>query len=135
MLVRKARTDECRQYTEMSRSDNVRYWEDTDFVGSLQNDDVVFFVAEEHRVIIGYILGFILPTKRSEALIHETRVQREHRGKRIGTLLVNAFCKEAFNKGAEVVLAEIAPEHLKFYGESCRFKETNKWIEVARRKE
>jgi ribosomal protein S18 acetylase RimI-like enzyme len=135
MLVRKARTDDSEQCMEIFKLDNENYWEDLDFKNSVQQDNVIFLVAEESDVIFGYILGFILPTKRSEALVHETRVHGEERGKGIGTMLVNAFCEEAFSKGAKVVLAEIAPEHLKFYGERCRFKETNKWIEVARRKD
>ena len=135
MLVRKARTDDAKRCLEIFRSDNGKYWEVSDFRNSVQHDDVIFLVAEENDAVIGYILGFILPTKRSEALIHETRVHREQRRKGIGTTLVNASCEEAFSKGAKVVLAEIAHEHLKFYGESRKFKETNKWIEVARRKD
>jgi ribosomal protein S18 acetylase RimI-like enzyme len=135
MLVRKAKTDDAKQCLEIFKSDDGKYWEDSDFRNSVQHDDVIFLVAEENGVIIGYVLGFILPTKRSEALIHETRVHREERRNGIGTMLVDAFCEEAFSKGAKVVLAEIAPAHLKFYGESCGFKKTNEWIEVARRKD
>jgi len=102
---------------------------------SAEHDDVIFLVAEEDSRIIGYILGFVMPTRRKEAMLVETRVHKEERGRGIGTKLVDAFCKEAFARGAKEVEAEVEPELLKFYRDACGFKEVHKWIEVGRKKE
>jgi ribosomal protein S18 acetylase RimI-like enzyme len=68
-------------------------------------------------------------------MLIETRVHKEERGKRIGTNLVDAFCREAFARGAKVVDAEVEPQHLRFYRDACSFKEVHQWIEVERKKE
>jgi len=135
MLIRKAKVDDAKHCFELFTSDKEQYWEVEDFEKSATNDDVIFFVAERDSKIIGYIIGFIVPTKRAEATIHETRVHESERQKGIGTKLVDAFCEEAFKMGAKIVLIEIAPEDLKFYGDACGFKEVNKWIEVAKKKD
>jgi ribosomal protein S18 acetylase RimI-like enzyme len=135
MIVREAEKDDARGCIDLCRSDGVSYWRSSDFEGSSESDNAIFFVAEEGSEIIGYVLGFILPTKRTEALLHETRIKKQERGKEIGTKLVNAFCEEAFGKGAEVVLAEIEPNLLGFYAESCGFEERGQWIEVGRQRD
>lgn len=83
---------------------------------------------------MGYSLGFIVPTKRTEALMHETRVDLKCRGKKVGTKLVDAVCKTLFSQGVEVIYAMIEPKLKPFYINSCKFKETGKWIEVEKRK-
>lgn len=110
------------------------YWLPEDFEKSIEDGDVIFLIVEENGEVVGYVQGFILPTKRTEALIHETRVRTQERSKGIGTKLVDAFCNEAFIRGADVVLAEISPDLLGFYRDSCGFSQRGEWIEVARQK-
>ena len=135
MLIRKAAKEDSEECMRLFELNNEKYWEISDFSSSAEHADVIFLVAEEGGRIVGYILGFVIPTRRNEAMIHETRVHRKERGKGIGTKLVDAFCNEAFARGAKEVDAEVAPKHLKFYRDACNFKELHKWIEVGRKKE
>lgn len=132
MRVRDGRPNDAEECLKLQTLDNEKLWEALDFRNSAHHDDVIFLVAEEDSELLGYILGYITPTKRSEALIHETRVHRRMRRKGIGTKLVNAFCEKSFEKGAKVILAETAPEGITFYCGACGFKEIDSWIEVAR---
>lgn len=135
MIIRKGKPEDAEACLGIFRLDKETYWEATDFEKSARDNDVVFLVAEENRRIVGYILGFVVPTKRTEALIHETRVERRTRRQGIGTELVNAFCEEIFRRGVEVIYAEIEPELLSFYVDACKFEESGKWIEVAKKEE
>jgi len=135
MLIRKGTredSDECMRLFEL---DNEKYWEISDFRSSAEHADVIFLVAEEDSRIVGYILGFVMPTRRKEAMLVETRVHKKERGRGIGTKLVDAYCREAFAMGAKEVEAEVEPQHLKFYRDACGFKELHKWIEVGKNKE
>jgi ribosomal protein S18 acetylase RimI-like enzyme len=107
MMIRKASKTDTEGCYSLVQSDGDSYWRLEDLVQSTTNEDAIFLVAEEGGGIIGYIQGYILPTKRTEAMIHETRVKVQRRGHGIGVELVCAFCEEAFNRGVEVVLAEI----------------------------
>ena len=135
MLIRKGTEEDSEECMKLYKLDNEKYWEISDFRSSAEHADVIFLVAEEDSRIVGYILGFVTPTKREEALLIETRVHKEERGRGTGTKLVDAFCKEAFARGAKAVDALIEPQHLKFYRDACNFKEVHKWIEVDRKKE
>lgn len=134
MIIRKGKAEDAKNCVRISELDKESHWEITDFEESTKDEDVIFLVAEEDKKVIGYILGFIVPTKKTEALIHETRVHKDYRGKSIGTGLVDAFCKEIFNRGVKTVSAEIEPKHLTFYRDTCKFKESAKWIEVSKSK-
>jgi ribosomal protein S18 acetylase RimI-like enzyme len=134
MRIRMATFDDADACFTLCQLDNERYWRVVDFEKSASDDNVVFLVVEEGSEVVGYILGFIVPTKRTEALLHETRVRKSERGRRIGTRLIGAFCDEAFKMGSETVLAEIASEHLRFYRDACGFQEMHSWIEVAKKK-
>ncbi len=135
MLIRKATEEDSEACMKLYRLDNEKYWEISDFRNSSEHADVIFLVAEEDCRIVGYILGFVLPTRRKEVMLIETRVHKEKRGRGIGAKLVDAFCREAFARGAKEVEAEIEPQHLRFYRDACGFKEVHKWIEVERKKE
>jgi len=134
MIVRKGKLQDAENCFSIFKTDKEAYWEIADFEKSAGDNDVIFLVAEESKRIVGYVLGFIVPTKRTEALIHETRVESRKRKQGIGTKLVNAFCEEAFKRGVEVIYAEIEPELLNFYVDACKFEESHRWIEVARKK-
>jgi len=135
MLIRRGKKEDSEECMGLYKLDNEKYWEISDFRSSAEHADVIFLVAEEDNRIVGYILGFIMPTRRKEAMLVETRVHRKERGRGIGTKLVDAFCREAFARGAKEVEAEVEPQHLKFYRDACGFKEVHKWIEVSRKKE
>jgi ribosomal protein S18 acetylase RimI-like enzyme len=134
MLIRKATFDDADACFTLCQLDNERYWGVSDFEKSALDDNVVFLVVEEGSQVVGYVLGFLVPTKRTEAILHETRVHKSERSRGIGTRLVDAFCGEAFKMGAEAVLAEVASEHLRFYRDACGFQEMHSWIEVAKKK-
>jgi len=134
MIIRNGKRSDSKKCLNLQRLDKRLYWKSIDFERSAIDKDVVFLVAEEDNKIIGYVLGFIVPTKRTEALVHETRVDKRKRGKGIGTELVNAFCKETFKKKVKDIYAEIEQKHLKFYRDACKFKISGKWIEVTKSK-
>ena len=135
MLIRKATKEDSEACMRLFELDNEKYWEISDFRSSAGHADVIFLVAEENSRIVGYVLGFVNPTKREQAMLVETRVHREERGRGIGTKLVDAFCREAFAKGSKAVDALIEPQHLKFYRDACGFREVHTWVEVDRKKE
>jgi len=135
MMIRKAKRTDAEGCYNLVESDRDSYWTLNDLEMSIDDEDAIFLVAEENGEVVGYVQGFILPTKKSEALIHETRVTRDERRRGIGAELVDAFCEDVFKKGVEVVMAEIEPELLGFYRDSCGFKERGKWIEVGRQRE
>jgi len=134
MKIRKGKMSDSKGCFSLCKQDKDTYWKVNDFQKSVRDKDVVFLVAEENGEIIGYVLGFVVPTKRIEAMVHETRVDKNQRGKKIGTKLVDAFCKELFQLGVKTIYAEIEPELLKFYRDSCKFKESGKWLEVVKTK-
>jgi ribosomal protein S18 acetylase RimI-like enzyme len=134
MIIRRAEKQDANDCYKIAISEKESYWQIDDFIMSAKDNSVIFLVAHEGKNIEGYILGFIMPTKTTEALIHEVRVSPNARKKGIGTKLVEAFCKEGFERGADVILAEIESDLLNFYRGSCRFKERGKWIEVGKSK-
>ncbi len=134
MKIRTAALGDEESCLRLSQQEKEHYWSKEDFQRSVKDKNVVFVVEEEEGRVIGYSLGFIIPTKRIEALLHETRVDLEFRGQKVGTKLVDAVCKALFSRGARVIYAMIAPKHKPFYIKSCCFKETGDWIEVARRR-
>jgi len=132
-MIRKAKKSDINAVLYLQKLDKGTYWKQTDLEKAIKDKDVVFLVAEDKKVI-GYIIGEIPPTKRTEAAICETRVHKKERGKRIGTKLVNELCKQCFKKGVKTIYAQIEPKHLKFYRDACKFKITHKWVEVAKYK-
>ena len=134
MNIRKAKKEDVDFFIDIDNRDDEHYWQPVDLENSVDDEHAIFLVAEEEREIIGYIIGFIVPTKRTEAMIHVTRVDIPERKKGMGKQLVDAFCEEAFRRGAEVVMAEIVPELLEFYRDVCGMEERGKWVEVGRRK-
>jgi ribosomal protein S18 acetylase RimI-like enzyme len=135
MKIRRAVVSDIKQCVKLSRQEGQRYWQAEDFNHCLKSKDVELFVAEEESEILGYSSGFIVPTKRTEALLHETRVHTDHRRKDIGTKLVKAVSDALFKKGVKIIYAMIESKRLSFYRDSCKFKESGKWIEVSKKKE
>ncbi len=135
MHIRKGKESDAESCLFLFKLDQEEYWDEEDFVHASNNECVIFLVAEEKNAVVGYVLGFILPTKKQEVMLHETRTHKDLRGRGIGTLLVDAFCKEAFGMGAKIVLAEIVEKLLGFYIDKCGFKKGTKWIEVVKEAE
>jgi N-acetylglutamate synthase-like GNAT family acetyltransferase len=133
MIFRNAVKKDIGFCLQISKQDNEQYWIESDFSSSITNENSIFIVVEEKKEIIGYILGFIVPTKEDEAMIHESRIVKVQRGKKVGTKLVNEFCQEAFKRGVKIVYAMIESELEKFYINSCRFEKTGHWIEASKR--
>lgn len=131
-MIRAGKKRDAEYCLNLTKLDGMEYWNLEDFENAAENDDVIFLVYEDDGEIIAYILGFILPTKETEAMIHETRVHKERRGEGIGTEIVDAFCDRAFEMGADVVIAEIDEELLNFYRDACNFEEGGKWVEVRK---
>ena len=134
MRIRKGMKKDKLACVRLAREDGDSSWKPSDFERSAAVKDAIFLVAEESGKLTGFILGFVVPTKRTEAMIHETRVSKSERGKGAGTKLVGAFCAEAFRRGVKAIYAEIEPKHLKFYKGSCRFRESHRWVEVSRKR-
>ena len=130
--IRKGNLKDIKQCLELQKLDKEKYWDKKDFVNSIKVKHVIFLVNEEDNEILGYVIGYYSPSKLDEVMIHETRVKKGQRRKGIGKKLVREFCKEAFNSKAKSIHALIKKEHLKFYGKSCKFKISDKWIEVKK---
>ncbi|MCK5038690.1 MAG: GNAT family N-acetyltransferase [Thermoplasmata archaeon] len=135
MNIRKARKEDLRVCLDIDHRDNEYYWKPQDLENSVEDQHAIFLVAEEEQKVIGYIIGFIVPTKRAEAMIHVTRVDIPERKRGIGKKLVDDFCKEAFKRGADIVIAEIVPELLGFYRDVCGLEEKGNWIAVGKGRE
>jgi len=133
METRKAQKKDISACLIIAGQENEKYWNKKDFHQSIKSQSAIFLVAEENKKIIGYVIGFITPTKPTEAMIHQTKIDKNQRKRRIGTELVNNFCQKAFQKGAKIVYALIEPELKKFYINSCRFKKSGHWLEVSKK--
>ncbi len=135
MKIRKATVRDAKKCLDLHDSqEKKKYWKREDFVESVKDSDVVFHVAEKDGKVIGYSSGFIVPTRRIEALMHETRVDLDHRGGKIGTMLVDSVTNELHKKGVKIIYALIEPKLKKFYVDSCKFKKSAKWLEVSKKK-
>ena len=122
MKIRKAKLKDVNECMKMEKLDKSSYWNKIDFERAIKDKLSIFLIAEDNKKIVGYILGFMCPTRITDVMIHETRVNKTLRHKRIGTKLVNEFCKIAFKKGAKDIYALIDQELVNFYIKSCKFK-------------
>ena len=130
--IRKARIGDLKGCLNLQKSYGENYWKEVDFKRAIKDKLVIFLVAEQDSRILGMIIGFITPTKRTDALLHETRVDKREQRKGVGQKLVNMFCKIAFENGVKNIYAQIESEHIPFYIKSCKFKKSNSWIEVKK---
>lgn len=134
MKIRSAIVDDVNVCLNISMQENETNWTKQDFAESITNVNSIFLVAEEESKVVGYVIGYIVPTKKDEAMLHETRIDVNYRGKKIVTKLVQEFCNQAFCKKVKVVYALIENQLKPFYVDSCDFKETGKWVETSKRK-
>ena len=134
MVIRNAKSKDIEECLKFQKADNENYWEKKDFKLALEDENVVFLVAENCGKVVGYVIGFHCPTKKSDVMLHETRILKSERGKGIGTLLVKKFCDEAFKRGARDIYALIEKDLESFYINSCKFNKSHVWIEVKKTK-
>jgi ribosomal protein S18 acetylase RimI-like enzyme len=134
MRIRKAKISDATACLRIARQEKEKYWKLVDFERCVKDRHAVLIVAEDGKKITGYCLGFIVPTKRSEALLHETRVDLNYRNQKIGTRLVDAVCKGLYSKGAKTVDALIEEKHKKFYCGAAGFSKTKTWLAVQKKK-
>ncbi len=118
MKIRKARKEDLKYCAELSRINELqldtRKYPDKRYFGEFLGS--LFLVAEEKREIIGYVLGE--KEKAGLSSLNLMAVDKKHRGKGIGKLLLDKFCENSKNMGLKGVYL-FAPkwnkETLKFY--------------------
>jgi GNAT superfamily N-acetyltransferase len=95
------------------------------FSNLIQRTDAAFLVVEQESEIVGYLLGFYLPTlfANGELLeIVELIVDEPHRKKGLGRLLVETALELAWNRGC--VEAVVPTRRARAFYESLGFSET-----------
>ena len=132
MLIRKASESDAEAAFSLVKEDGADSFSTDDFRGAAVHKNAIFLVAEEDS-IVGYIIGFICPTKGSDCMLAETRVKKLHRRQGIGNKLADVFCEEAFRMGATHVFAEVDEKDTEFYSKNG-FSKSNKWIEMVKKK-
>jgi len=133
ITVRKAELGDVPFCLEVQASQEDSTFSEHDFRNSIIDPNVIYLVAEQNQQVVGFILGFIVPTRRREATIHSTMVHRQHSRKGMGSLLVRNFAKHAFEQGAELIYAEVEEGPDKFY-EKCGFKKVMVWHSMVLKK-
>jgi ribosomal protein S18 acetylase RimI-like enzyme len=132
--VRPGESGDIAACLEIETADGNVFFLDGDFRRALVDRDAIFLVAEVRDSVIGFVFGFVLPTKPSEAMIHATVVHPRQRHRGVGTALVNAFALEAFNRRVRVVFAEVETGPDRFY-EACGFRKEAVWNSYAVRRD
>jgi len=133
MIIRKAEFKDVPSCLEVQTSQGDNTFLEHDFRNSIIDPNAIFLVAEHNQQVIGFILGFIVPTRRREATIHSTMVHKQHTQMGVGSLLVQNFAELAFERGVEMVYAEVEEGPDKFY-EKCGFKKVMVWHSMALKK-
>jgi len=133
LTIRKAEFRDIPFCLEVEASHEDSTFSEHDFRNSITDSNVIFLVAEQNQKVMGFILGFIVPTRRREATIHSTMVHKQHCQKGIGSALVRNFAKLAFEQGVELIFAEVEDGPDKFY-EKCDFKKTMIWYSMILKK-
>jgi len=130
IIIRKAELGDIPFCLEVQASQDDSTFSEHDFRSSIVDPNVIFLIAEQSKQVVGFILGFIVPTKRIEAMIHSTMVRRQHVQQGIGSLLVQSFARLAFEQGVELIEAEVEEGPDRFY-EKCRFKKAMVWYSMV----
>lgn len=134
ITIRKAELGDVPFCSEVEASQENSTFSEHDFRNSIIDPNVIYLVAEQNQQVIGFILGFIVPTRRREATIHSTMTHRQYSQKGIGSSLVRKFAEHAFEQGVELIFAEVEDGPDKFY-EKCGFKKVGVWYSMLLRKD
>lgn len=133
MIIRKAEFEDVPFCLDVEASQGDSTFSEHDFRNSIADPNAIFLVAEQNQQVIGFILGFIVPTRRREATIHSTMVHKQHTQKGIGSSLVRNFAELAFEQGVELIYAEVEEGPDEFY-EKCGFKKVTVWHSMVLKK-
>lgn len=127
VTIRKATREDVPSCLEVQRSRNDSTFSDHNFSESLANGNAIFLVAEMERQVVGFILGFVVPTRNEEAMIHSTMVRVSSAKLGIGTKLVQSFAEHAFgDRRVKVIYAEVESGPDEFY-RKCGFEKVFVW--------
>ena len=132
--IRAADEGDIESCLTIETADGNVFFLDGDFRRALVDRNTIFLVAELRGSVVGFVFGFVLPTKPTEAMVHATVVHPAQRHHGVGTALVNGFALEAFNRRVRVVLAEVETGPDRFY-ESCGFRKEAVWNSYALRRD
>jgi len=127
--IRRAVPEDIPSCLEVEASQGDDTFSGGDFRNSITEPNAVFLVAELSQQVVGFILGYFVPTRRREAAIHSTMVDKQHEKRGIGSALVFSFTKLAFEQGVELVYAEVEEGPDKFY-QKCGFKKEAVWYSM-----
>jgi len=127
--IRRAVPEDIPSCLEVEASQGDDTFSEGDLRNSMTEPNAIFLVAELSQQVVGFILGYFVPTRRREAAIHSTMVNRQHESKGIGSSLVLNFAKLAFERGVELVYAEVEEGPDKFY-ERCGFRKAAVWYSM-----
>jgi len=129
VTIRRAVPEDIPSCLEVESSQGDNTFSEDDFRDSITEPNAIFLVAEQRQQVAGFILGYFVPTRKREAAIHSTMVNRQHENKGIGSSLVLNFAKLAFGRGVELVYAEVEEGPDKFY-EKCGFRKAAVWYSM-----
>ncbi len=121
ITIRRAAARDIDACLEIQASQRDTTFSRTDYLNSLATSNSIYLVAELEGRVVGFIIGFIVPTKNSEALVHSTMVHSSFTRRRIGLALVRGFLDFAFKQGLMRVYAEVESGPDRFY-EKCGFQ-------------
>jgi GNAT superfamily N-acetyltransferase len=128
MMVRLAVESDIASCLAIQASHNEQTFSAQDFRNSISDPNAILLVAESgDGAVVGFMTGFVVPTRYEEALVHSTMVNKPLEGKGIGRPLVGFFADFAFReRNVKVIYAEVEDGPDKFY-ETCGFRKVHEW--------
>jgi N-acetylglutamate synthase-like GNAT family acetyltransferase len=130
MIIRKAIASDVDKVFKLIEDKTLS---SVDLRDAVTNKQAIFIVAENSREIVGYVMGFISPAKKTDAILSETRISENERNSKISSDLVESFCRHAFRAGAKTIHTGIDNKHVAFYKKNG-FEKTENWTGMSRKK-
>lgn len=125
-LVREGITGDVPACLEASASRGDTFFSEKDFLNALKDKDAIYLVAVLDGKVVGYIMGYVNPTKNDEAMVQSTMVHSGYGNRGIGSMLVKGFAGRAFDRGVKRVFAEVEDGPDRFYAK-CGFEKAYEW--------
>ena len=133
MMIRKAVPNDIPLCLGVQASRNDGFFKESDYENSVGNPLAIFLVAEVRSKVVGYVLGYVNPTKHQEALIQSTMVHASHGNRGIGSSLVRGLTDVAFDElGVTTIYAEAEKGPDRFY-QKCGFRQAHVWSSMRMR--
>ena len=126
IIVRQATDGDISACLEVSVSRKDAFFQERDFLRALKDEDAIYLVAEADGKVVGYIMGYVNPTKNDEVMIQSTMVHADYRNRGVGSMLVKSLADRAFNRGVKHVYAEVEDGPDRFYAR-CGFRKEYEW--------